>query len=101
MTVHVYCEDLEIKLVLLQRYRGEAEGARGPDRGVREPQVMPVHTSVQWRYNWFCCSVLLDSLLCSLGPLVCLTQRVPELNGADPDTLASILDNVAYIMPGL
>ena len=48
-----------------------------------------------------CHSVLLDSLLCSLGPLVCLTQRVPELNGADPDTLASILDNVAYIMPGL
>ena len=46
-------------------------------------------------------SVLLDSLLCSLGPLVCLTQRVPELDGADPDTLASILDNVAYIMPGL
>lgn len=46
-------------------------------------------------------SVLLDSLLCSLGPLVCLTQHVPELNGADPDTLSSILDNVAYIMPGL
>ena len=46
-------------------------------------------------------SVLLDSLLCSLGPLVCLTQSVPELDGADPDTLASILDNVAYIMPGL
>ena len=46
-------------------------------------------------------SVLLDSLLCSLGPLVCLTQRVPELDGADPDTLVSILDNVAYIMPGL
>ena len=46
-------------------------------------------------------SVLLDSLLCSLGPLVCLTQHLPELNGAHPDTLSSILDNVAYIMPGL
>jgi len=46
-------------------------------------------------------SVLLDSLLCSLGPLLCLTQRVPELDGADPQTLAQILDNVAYIMPGL
>lgn len=46
-------------------------------------------------------SVLLDSLLCSLGPLVCLTQHVPQLNGADPATLAQILDNVAYIMPGL
>merc|ERR1712117_592834 len=46
-------------------------------------------------------SVLLDSLLCSLGPLVCLTQHVPELNGANPATLNQILDNVAYIMPGL
>ena len=46
-------------------------------------------------------SVLLDSLLCSLGPLVCLTSKVPELNGADPATLTRILDNVAYIMPGL
>ena len=45
--------------------------------------------------------MLLDSLLCSLAPLVCLTQRVPELDGADPETLANILDNVAYIMPGL
>ena len=45
--------------------------------------------------------MLLDSLLCSLAPLVCLTQRVPELDGADPETLASIMDNVAYIMPGL
>ena len=27
-------------------------------------------------------SVLLDSLLCSMGPLLCLTQLVPELDGA-------------------
>eukprot|EP00088_Acartia_fossae_P027074 TRINITY_DN2785_c0_g1_i1.p1 TRINITY_DN2785_c0_g1~~TRINITY_DN2785_c0_g1_i1.p1 ORF type:complete len:315 (-),score=89.05 TRINITY_DN2785_c0_g1_i1:144-1088(-) len=46
-------------------------------------------------------SVLLDSLLCAMGPLVCLTTRVPELNGAEPETLSRILDNVAYIMPGL
>ncbi|XP_023330322.1 HMG domain-containing protein 4 [Eurytemora carolleeae] len=46
-------------------------------------------------------SVLLDSLLCAMGPLMCLTQRVPELNGADPNLLAQTLDNVAYIMPGL
>jgi len=46
-------------------------------------------------------SVLLDSLLCAMGPLVCLTARVPELNGAEPETLNQILDNVAYIMPGL
>jgi len=46
-------------------------------------------------------SVLLDSLLCAMGPLLCLTQRVPQLNGANPATLNQILDNVAYIMPGL
>merc|ERR1719339_646177 len=46
-------------------------------------------------------SVLLDSLLCSLGPLLCLTQAVPELNGADDATLKTVLDNVAFIMPGL
>eukprot|EP00088_Acartia_fossae_P062398 TRINITY_DN7530_c0_g2_i1.p1 TRINITY_DN7530_c0_g2~~TRINITY_DN7530_c0_g2_i1.p1 ORF type:complete len:305 (-),score=33.26 TRINITY_DN7530_c0_g2_i1:141-1055(-) len=46
-------------------------------------------------------SVLLDSLLCALGPLIGLTQRVPELNGADPRVLSQTLDNVAYIMPGL
>jgi hypothetical protein len=31
----------------------------------------------------------------------CLLFRVPELNGADPAVLHQILDNVAYIMPGL
>ena len=46
-------------------------------------------------------SVLLDSLLCAMGPLLCLTQMVPELNGADDATLKQILDNVAFIMPGL
>ena len=74
-------------------------------------------------------SVLLDSLLCAMGPLLCLTQvllpmsqvptffvhnlfnvhhlkiftsqAVPELNGADDATLKTVLDNVAFIMPGL
>ena len=46
-------------------------------------------------------SVLLDSLLYAMGPLLCLTQTVPQLDGADPATINQILDNVAYIMPGL
>ncbi|XP_066994244.2 HMG box-containing protein 4 isoform X2 [Anabrus simplex] len=46
-------------------------------------------------------SVLLDSLLCALGPLLCLTQQVPETNGCQPDMLVRILDNIAYFMPGL
>ena len=46
-------------------------------------------------------SVLLDSLLCAMGPLICLTQHVPELDGASDDTLKRIVDNVAFIMPGL
>ena len=47
-------------------------------------------------------SVLLDSLLCAMGPLVCLTKQVPELHGAVPqEKLNRILDNIAYVMPGL
>ncbi|XP_066246361.1 uncharacterized protein [Euwallacea similis] len=48
-------------------------------------------------------SVLLDSLLCALGPLLCLTQLIPELreNCCTPEQLLSTLDNVAFIMPGL
>lgn len=45
--------------------------------------------------------LLLDSLLCALGPLLCLTQQIPEMDGAEPDDLSAILENVAYIMPGL
>ena len=29
------------------------------------------------------------------------SQAVPELNGADDATLKTVLDNVAFIMPGL
>ena len=46
-------------------------------------------------------SVLLDSLICALGPLLCLTQQVPGTDGANPETLSRMLDNIAYIMPGL
>ncbi|OQR66108.1 HMG domain-containing protein 4-like [Tropilaelaps mercedesae] len=46
-------------------------------------------------------SVLLDSTLCALGPLVCLTAQLDELDGSRPETLQSILNNIAYIMPGL
>ncbi|XP_028671422.1 HMG domain-containing protein 4a [Erpetoichthys calabaricus] len=46
-------------------------------------------------------SVLLDSILCALGPLACLTAQVPELNGCPRPVLSNTLDNIAYIMPGL
>uniref|UniRef100_A0AAY4CVF6 HMG box domain-containing protein n=1 Tax=Denticeps clupeoides TaxID=299321 RepID=A0AAY4CVF6_9TELE len=46
-------------------------------------------------------SVLLDSILCALGPLTCLTAQVPQLNGCPRNVLANTLDNIAYIMPGL
>ncbi|XP_011501366.1 PREDICTED: HMG box-containing protein 4-like isoform X2 [Ceratosolen solmsi marchali] len=45
--------------------------------------------------------LLLDSLLCAIGPLLCLTQQIPEMNGANSENLSTILENVAYIMPGL
>ncbi|XP_780797.3 HMG box-containing protein 4 isoform X2 [Strongylocentrotus purpuratus] len=46
-------------------------------------------------------SVLLDSMLCALGPLLCLTEQVPELNAINKKTKTGVLDNIAYIMPGL
>lgn len=46
-------------------------------------------------------SVLLDSVLCALGPLACLTTQVPELNGCPHHVLSNTLDNIAYVMPGL
>ncbi|TRY91431.1 hypothetical protein DNTS_018798 [Danionella cerebrum] len=46
-------------------------------------------------------SVLLDSILCALGPLTCLTAQVPALNGCPRTVLSKTLDNIAYIMPGL
>ncbi|XP_018423043.1 PREDICTED: HMG domain-containing protein 4 isoform X2 [Nanorana parkeri] len=46
-------------------------------------------------------SVLLDSVLCALGPLVCLTSHVPQLNACPKQVLSNTLDNIAYVMPGL
>uniref|UniRef100_A0A3B4B0Z6 HMG box domain-containing protein n=1 Tax=Periophthalmus magnuspinnatus TaxID=409849 RepID=A0A3B4B0Z6_9GOBI len=46
-------------------------------------------------------SVLLDSILCALGPLTCLTAQIPQLNGCPRKVLSNTLDNIAYIMPGL
>ncbi|XP_070612326.1 HMG domain-containing protein 4 isoform X2 [Erythrolamprus reginae] len=46
-------------------------------------------------------SVLLDSIICALGPLTCLTPQLPELNGCPKHVLSNTLDNIAYIMPGL
>lgn len=48
-------------------------------------------------------SVLLDSLLCSLGPLLCLTTNLPGLDKKPQlkANLATTLDNIAYVMPGL
>ncbi|XP_041358258.1 HMG domain-containing protein 4-like isoform X2 [Gigantopelta aegis] len=46
-------------------------------------------------------SVLLDSLLCSFAPLLCLTAQLPETNGCSTEIHANTLDNIAYVMPGL
>ncbi|KAA8594949.1 hypothetical protein FQN60_012084 [Etheostoma spectabile] len=45
-------------------------------------------------------SLLLDSLLCALAPLICLTAQIPELRSCTQHTLASTLGNIAYVMPG-
>ncbi|XP_053711328.1 HMG box-containing protein 4-like [Synchiropus splendidus] len=45
--------------------------------------------------------LLLDSLMCSMVPLICLTSQVPELRSSAEYTLASSLENIAYLMPGL
>ncbi|XP_066291305.1 HMG box-containing protein 4-like [Branchiostoma lanceolatum] len=46
-------------------------------------------------------SVLLDSMVCALGPLLSLTRQVPAINGCPQEVHERTLDNVAYIMPGL
>lgn len=48
-------------------------------------------------------SVLLDSLLCSVAPLICLTTQIPGMENRKSlsDNLHSTMDNIAYIMPGL
>lgn len=46
-------------------------------------------------------SVLLDSTLCALGPLLCLTSLDPRLDGCDQTIHKKTLDNIGYIMPGI
>lgn len=49
-------------------------------------------------------SVLLDSLVCSLGPLICLTTHIHGFGHRVmhiKETLHKTLDNIAYLMPGL
>ncbi|XP_068607507.1 HMG box-containing protein 4-like [Brachionichthys hirsutus] len=46
-------------------------------------------------------SLLLDSLLCALAPLICLTAEVPELRSCTQNTRASTLENISYMMPGM
>ncbi|KAM9770695.1 uncharacterized protein hmgxb4b isoform 4-T6 [Menidia menidia] len=46
-------------------------------------------------------SLLLDSLLCALAPLMCLTTQIPELTSDTECPLAPTLENIAYVMPGL
>lgn len=46
-------------------------------------------------------SVLLDSLLCALGPLTALCNYIPTMEGFAVDVHAQTLDNIAYFMPGI
>jgi len=46
-------------------------------------------------------SLLLDSILCAMGPLLCMTSHIPQMNAINEEQQARILDNVAYILPGL
>lgn len=46
-------------------------------------------------------SVLLDTALCSIVPIFCLTSQLPVMAGCSHETQAQILDNLAYIIPGL
>ncbi|XP_058790765.1 HMG box-containing protein 4-like isoform X2 [Phymastichus coffea] len=48
-----------------------------------------------------CITVLLDSLLCAMGSLICLTQQVPLLTTEKTAILKKTLENIAYVMPGL
>jgi len=46
-------------------------------------------------------SVMLDSALCAMAPLLFLTTQVPEMDGCSQKMQAETLDNLAYLMPGL
>lgn len=46
-------------------------------------------------------SVLLDTLLCAIGPLLCLTTEISGLEHLQTDVFKKTLDHIAYFMPGL
>ncbi|GFY50204.1 HMG domain-containing protein 4 [Trichonephila inaurata madagascariensis] len=46
-------------------------------------------------------SVLLDTILCVVGPLLCLTSESPVLNSLPQGVSRKTLDSIAYFMPGL
>ncbi|CAL8274421.1 unnamed protein product [Gadus morhua 'NCC'] len=46
-------------------------------------------------------SLLMDSMLCALVPLVSLTALMPEFSGVPQHTLVDAMENIAYMMPGL
>lgn len=46
-------------------------------------------------------SCLLDSLLCAIGPLLCLTRSISGLEDMPTDTFKKTLDHLAYFMPGV
>lgn len=47
-------------------------------------------------------TVLLDSLLCAMVPLISLLRQIPELHDCvDQDTLKNCFSNIAHIVPGL
>ncbi|GIY71663.1 HMG domain-containing protein 4 [Caerostris darwini] len=46
-------------------------------------------------------SVLLDTVLCVVGPLLCLTSESPVINSLPQEVSKNTLDSIAYFMPGL
>lgn len=46
--------------------------------------------------------LLLDSAVCAMSPLLCLTSLIrPELAGGNEKVQRGLLDNVAFLMPGI
>ncbi|XP_011495943.1 PREDICTED: HMG box-containing protein 4-like [Ceratosolen solmsi marchali] len=48
-----------------------------------------------------CITVLLDSLLCAMASLICLSQQMSIIKINNFTTFLRTLENIAYIMPGL
>ncbi|XP_047123633.1 HMG box-containing protein 4 isoform X2 [Hydra vulgaris] len=85
-TKHLTSTDLAAHLQLL----GESLNSIGA--ALQEQSTMNVHGAM---------SVLLDSILCAVAPLSFITSFVPEMNVIEAERQARILDNIAYILPGL